>query len=151
MPPYCACFHTHTHTYTFVDVVIAPLLCVFTHTYTHIHSSRDVVIAPLLSVFTHTYTHRHAHIQINTHIHTHTCAHTDTPSYAAVLIRDCVCSCSALKITRVGQNRIYTPCMTVYLVISLPKIPYLSRIYMVLANPKNNMYPLLHDWFQPYK
>jgi hypothetical protein len=54
----------------------------------------------------------------------------------------------------VGQNRIYTPCMTIYLVISLPKIPfiyapymtiylvislpkmpYMHRIYMVLANP----------------
>ena len=31
---------------------------------------------------------------------------------------------------RVGQNRIYTPCMTVTLVISLPKTPYLHRIYM---------------------
>jgi hypothetical protein len=29
---------------------------------------------------------------------------------------------------RVGQNRIYTPYMTVYLVISLPKIPYIHRI-----------------------
>jgi hypothetical protein len=27
--------------------------------------------------------------------------------------------------------------MTVYLVISLPKIPYINRIYMVLANPIN--------------
>ena len=38
-------------------------------------------------------------------------------------------------IFRVGQNRTYTPYMTVYLVISLPKIPYIHRIYMVLANP----------------
>jgi hypothetical protein len=36
---------------------------------------------------------------------------------------------------RVGQNCIYTPYMTVYLVISLPKVPYIHRIYMVLANP----------------
>jgi len=36
---------------------------------------------------------------------------------------------------RVGQNRIYTPYMTVYSVISLPKIPHMHRIYMVLANP----------------
>jgi len=35
---------------------------------------------------------------------------------------------------RVGQNRIYTPYLTVYLVISLPTIPYIHRIYMVLAN-----------------
>jgi len=27
--------------------------------------------------------------------------------------------------------------MTVYLVISLPKIPYIHRVYRVLANPKN--------------
>ena len=32
-------------------------------------------------------------------------------------------------ICRVGQNRIYTPYMTVYLVISLPKIPYVPYIY----------------------
>jgi hypothetical protein len=36
---------------------------------------------------------------------------------------------------KVGQDRIYTPYMTVYLVISLPKIPYIHRIYVVLANP----------------
>ena len=40
------------------------------------------------------------------------------------------------SISRIGQNRIYTPYMTVYLMISLPKIPYIHRIYMVLANPK---------------
>ena len=37
--------------------------------------------------------------------------------------------------SRVGQNRIYTPYMAVYLMISLPKIAYIHRIYMVLANP----------------
>jgi len=37
--------------------------------------------------------------------------------------------------SRVGQNRIYTYIYTVYLVISKPKIPYVHRIYMVLANP----------------
>jgi len=36
---------------------------------------------------------------------------------------------------RVGQNRIYTLYMTVFLVIFLPKILYILRIYMVLANP----------------
>ena len=29
---------------------------------------------------------------------------------------------------RVGQNRIYTPYMTVYSVVPLPKIPYIHRI-----------------------
>ena len=37
--------------------------------------------------------------------------------------------------TRVGQNCIYTYEYTIYLVISKPKIPYVNRIYMVLANP----------------
>jgi hypothetical protein len=40
-------------------------------------------------------------------------------------------------ICRVGQNRIYTPYMTVYMVNSLPKLPYTHRIYMVLANPSH--------------
>jgi len=43
-------------------------------------------------------------------------------------------------INRVGQNRIYTPYMTVYLMISLPKILYIHRIYMVLANPINQQW-----------
>jgi len=29
--------------------------------------------------------------------------------------------------------------MTVYLVISLPKIPYIDRIYIVLANPSHTV------------
>jgi len=32
---------------------------------------------------------------------------------------------NALLMSRVGQNRIYTPYMAVYLVISVPKIPYI--------------------------
>ena len=35
-----------------------------------------------------------------------------------------------VQISRVGQNRIYTTYMTVYLVVSLPKIPYTHRIYI---------------------
>ena len=42
-----------------------------------------------------------------------------------------------IRMSRIGQNRIYTPYMTVYLVISLPQILYVHRIYMVMANPKN--------------
>jgi hypothetical protein len=34
--------------------------------------------------------------------------------------------------------------MTVYLVISLPKIPYIQRIYMVLANPTGKQRRELH-------
>ena len=44
---------------------------------------------------------------------------------------------------RVGQNRIYTPYMTVCLMISLPKIPCIHRIYMVLANPMYTVYRCL--------
>jgi len=43
-------------------------------------------------------------------------------------------------IGRVGQDRIYiyiyTPYMTVHCVLSLPEIPYIHRVYMVLANPR---------------
>jgi hypothetical protein len=38
-------------------------------------------------------------------------------------------------IHRVGQNRIYTPYMAVYLFFFLQKIPYLHRICMAMANP----------------
>ena len=34
-----------------------------------------------------------------------------------------------------GQNRIYAPYMTVYLVISLPRIPCMHHIHVVMANP----------------
>ena len=49
---------------------------------------------------------------------------------------------------RVGQNRIYTPYMTVYMVNSLPKIPYTHRIYMVLANPTHvaSLCPSCAQW-----
>ena len=57
-------------------------------------------------------------------------------------------SCVWHILTRVGQNRIYTPYMTVYLVIPLPNIPYIHRIYMVLANPihsnsSNRLYTIM--------
>jgi len=58
-------------------------------------------------------------------------------AYESVRVCSCVCcECACLCMCRVGQNRIYTPYMTIYLVISLPKLPYIHRIYMVLANPK---------------
>jgi hypothetical protein len=36
---------------------------------------------------------------------------------------------------RVGQNRLYTPHMAVYLVVLLQTMPYIHRICMVLAKP----------------
>jgi len=47
------------------------------------------------------------------------------------------------RMIRVGQNRIYTPYMTVYLVISLPKIPYIHRIYIYI-------YIYIYGSGQPY-
>jgi len=47
------------------------------------------------------------------------------PAHASRRMLPCACVSYPLSvISRVGQNRIYTPYMTVYLVISLPKIPY---------------------------
>jgi hypothetical protein len=42
-------------------------------------------------------------------------------------------------VSRVGQNRIYTPYMAVYLVISLPRIVYIHRIYTVMANSSHEL------------
>jgi len=44
---------------------------------------------------------------------------------------------------RVRQTRTYAPYMTVYLVISLPRIPYVHHVYMVLANPIHMSRPLM--------
>jgi hypothetical protein len=61
----------------------------------------------------------------------------DSPSLTALLhMHLCVPSYTAawtLHLThRVGQNRIYTPYMTVCMVISLPKIPYIHRIHLYM-------------------
>ena len=71
-------------------------------------------------------------IPLHTHTHTHT--------HAILILFKCMSVWrDAAPLFRVGQNRIYTPYMTVYLVISLPKIPYIHRIYMVFANPTNEV------------
>jgi len=63
---------------------------------------------------------------------------------------------SKRRMNGAGQNRVYTPYMTVYLVISLPKITYIHYIYgsgilanhnvwilyAVLANPTCSLDPL---------
>jgi len=41
---------------------------------------------------------------------------------------------AASHVCRVGQNRIYTPYMTVYIVICLPKIPYIHRNIYIYIN-----------------
>jgi hypothetical protein len=40
---------------------------------------------------------------------------------------------------RVGQNRVHTLHMTVYLVFSLPKTTYKQCVYMILAIPSHKI------------
>ena len=44
------------------------------------------------------------------------------------------------RIYRVGKNRIYIPYKIAYLVVSLPKIPFMRRKYTVLASPSYEHY-----------
>ena len=46
---------------------------------------------------------------------------------------------------RVGQDRLFTTYMTVYLVIPLPKIPYLHHLNLVLANPTDVQITTCHQ------
>ena len=64
----------------------------------------------------------------------------NTSTAVQVHAEDCKCAYSSLK-SRVGQNRIYTPYTTVYLVIFLPRVLHINRIYMVLANPAQKPIP----------
>jgi len=48
-----------------------------------------------------------------------------------------LCACNIMddfqslcRMSRAGQNRMYTPYMTVCMVISLPKILYMHRVYL---------------------
>jgi hypothetical protein len=49
--------------------------------------------------------------------------------------RKCGWTCY-VGVCRVGQNCIYTLYMTVLLVVSLPKVPYVHRVFRVLVNPR---------------
>ena len=56
------------------------------------------------------------------------CLNVPTPRTAANVLPDFTTGSEKFcfsAIGRVGQNRIYMPYMAVYLVISLPKIPYI--------------------------
>jgi hypothetical protein len=54
-------------------------------------------------------------------------------SGCAVLLQCALCDAALMMLmSRAGQNRIYAPYMTVYLVISLPKLPYTHRIYNMI-------------------
>ena len=97
------------------------------------------------NMHTHVHTHTRARAHTHTHTLTHTHTHTHTTNHMFVGIWRCGWQhrrsygggrrawvqphlrphsrgeCEY----RVGQTRTYTPCMTVSLVISLPKIPYI--------------------------
>jgi hypothetical protein len=47
-----------------------------------------------------------------------------------LLLRGVATACRPLLIVRVGQNRIYTPYMAVYLMIFLPKISYIGSVHI---------------------
>jgi hypothetical protein len=65
--------------------------------------------------------------------------HIQTKQLAVLLAKSTMLTVLAIPTTtQVGLARtvyIYTPYMTVYLVNFLPKIPYIHRTYVVLANP----------------
>jgi len=65
-------------------------------------------------------------------------------SYTHPMANRSACGINMLT-CKVGQNRIFTPYMTVYMVVSLPNVLYTHRIYlyMVLANPTHaaSIYP----------
>jgi len=50
---------------------------------------------------------------------------------------------------RVGQNRLYAPYMTVYLVISLPKIPYIHRLFIYTPSAHIYIYIYIFGSGQP--
>jgi len=83
------------------------------------------------------------HSTINTTRCSHTPKHQTQPNVCHTIIRTALHSTRlpmpfswpSTLTARVGQNCIYTPYMTVCMVISLPKTPYKHRIYMVMANP----------------
>jgi len=45
---------------------------------------------------------------------------------------------------RAGQNRVFAPYLTVYLVISLPILRRIHCLYLVLANPTTSACVLMH-------
>ena len=61
------------------------------------------------------------------------------------LLLHCYSLLYSKQMTRVGLNCKFTPNLTVYLVISLLKIPFIHRIYMVLDNPTNGWWWCSHQ------
>jgi hypothetical protein len=119
--------HNHTHTHVHI------------HTRAYIHILTHTALIDTCNAVCHITRLHKLNMSAQSHTHTHTNTHT-------ALIDTCDAAClftrlNKLNMSRVGQNRTYTLYMTVYLVIPLPKIPYVHRIYMVLANP-------IYEWWR---
>jgi len=104
--------HTHTHTHI--------------HTHTHTHS--------------HTLTHTHTHTCAHLHLHTHTHAYIYTYTHSHAQKKNLFCSELSYACVGLARTCIYTTYTTVYMMKSLPKISYIHRIYMTLANPTHVPY-----------
>ena len=138
--------HTHTHTHTHIHTQLR-------RTYIHMRMPRCSLLAavaltcvPVLSTTLHTCTIHACNSQGHTKdldARTFNCIHSGVLCGPERRSQNQGQSAHlkgapprTLLVVRVGQNRIYTLYMTVYLVIFLPKITYIHRIYIykVLAN-----------------
>jgi len=132
--------------------------------YSHIHKVVNMLIKAHIHKNTHSQAVTHPHLRTHMHTYKHTYLGGGKSSRTSSFLNapphflthllifkrrgqqlQSVCGVNGhppchelcrLQMCRVGQN-VYVPYMTVYLVISLPKIPYIHHIYMVLANPAN--------------
>jgi hypothetical protein len=113
----------------------------YTHTRTYIHILTHTALIDTCNAVCHITRLHKLNMSAQSHTHTHTNTHT-------ALIDTCDAAClftrlNKLNMSRVGQNRTYTLYMTVYLVIPLPKIPYVHRVYI-------NIYIYIYGSGQPY-
>jgi len=114
-------FNAHAHFCTHSFSLSLPLS--FSHTSTHTHNTHTIRTVPCTSTFP-----WHPFRQLVGWERGRGAADTAT----------CLCAvCRYVPlivpaVLRVDQNRIYTPYKTVYLVISLPKIPCIQRIYIYI-------------------
>jgi len=102
-----ACTHACTQTHIYSHTRTTHYIYMY-HTY-HVHVPRTTYHVPRTTY--HTY-----HVPHTLHSHTRT-AHT------------ILSSPHLHSLSRIGQNHMYTTYMTIYLVIFLPKTPYIHRIY----------------------
>jgi len=135
----CAQSHVHSHMHT---VTCTQVTCTQSHVHSHMYTSHmyNTQVSPPARV--HCFlseSMRMVQIEASTRM---------DQFEASMRMRQIealhfLCNCSWL-ILRVGQNCINSPYMTalymtVYLMISLPIIPYIHRTYIVRANPTHTL------------